>query len=207
MAAALAYVWARVNRSLLLGTSLPESAQDIVAEQVMRAVRKDPTLLNRAMAGDAAALGTIRSIVQAVASGQAIVTRNEEERRLVDKMIAEGKSGAEIQAALDDFRKRAGVPSRIDLPKNPDELLKLGWIETTHPAEAANGRRTFKNPQTGEKIEFDKGNPGKQGFGRQDHYHRENPSITTKRDKYLDVDGNQVPDGAKRSHIIPGPKQ
>jgi len=163
MAAALAYVWARVNRSLLLGTSLPESAQDIVAEQVMRAVRKDPTLLNCAMAGDAAGLGTIRSIVQTVASGRAIITRNEEERGLVDKMIAEGKSGAEIEAALDDFRKRAGVPSRLDLPKNPDELLKQGWIETTHPAGAARGHREFENPQTGEKLAFDKGKPGETG--------------------------------------------
>ncbi len=57
MAAALAYVWASVNRSLLLGTSLPESAQDTVAEQVMRAVRNDPTLLDRAMSEDAGGAG------------------------------------------------------------------------------------------------------------------------------------------------------
>jgi len=164
MAAALAYVWASVNRSLLLGTSLPESAQDTVAEQVMRAVRNDPTLLDRAMSEDAGALGAIRLIVQTVASGLAIVTRNDEERRLVAKMVAQGKSGAEIQAALDEFRKRAGVPSRLDLPKEPDDLLRRGWIETTHPDAAETGHREFENPETGEKISFDRGQPGQSGF-------------------------------------------
>jgi len=56
MAAAVAYAWARANRSLLMSTSLLESAQDSVATQVMRAVQSDPTLLDRAMSGDAEAL-------------------------------------------------------------------------------------------------------------------------------------------------------
>ena len=213
VAAALAYVWASHNRALLivtppgdgqLGTSLPESAQGTVAEQVMRAVQKDPTLLNRAMAGDAGALGAIRSIVQTVASGLAVIVRNEEERQLRDDMIAEGKTGEEIQAKLDELRRRAGAPSRIDLPKNPDDLLKDGWIETTHPNAAVSGRRTFEDPRTGEKLSFDKGRAGEPGFRGSDHYHRANPDGTSKRDEYLDVHGNPTPDGSKRSHILPG---
>ncbi len=215
MAAALAYVWANNNRSLLvlslpdngqLGTFLPESAQSTVAEQVMRAVQKDPTILNRVLSGDAAAGEAIRSIVQTIASGLAVVTRNDEERKLVDQMISEGKNSADIQAALDDLRKRAGVPSRLDLPTNPDDLLKTGWIETTHPSAGATGRRTYENAISGEKLEFDKGRPGERGFRGVDHYHRTNPDKTTKQDAYLDGDGNPVSDGSKRSHIIPGVK-
>lgn len=202
VAAALAYVWASHNRALLvavpagngqLATLLPESAQGAVAEQVMRAVQKDPTLLERAMSGDAGALGTIRSIVQTVASGLAVITRNDEERRLVDRMLMEGKSGAEVQAALDELRKRAGVPGRIDLPKNPDNLLEGGWIETTHLDAGASGHREFEHPETGEKISFDKGRLGSPGFEGRDHYHRINPASQSKRDSNLDVHGNPVP--------------
>ena len=213
VAAALAYVWASYNRALLIvtppgngqvGASVPESAQDTVAEHVMRAAQNDPTLLDRAMAGDAGALGTIRSIVRTVASGLEIITRNKEERELVDKMTAEGKSSAEIQAALDEFRKRVGVPSRLDLPNNPDDLLKRGWIETTHPDATGTGHREFENPDTGEKISFDKGRPGQPGFEGRDHYHRLNPNPSSKRESNLDVHGNPVPRGSKRSHIISG---
>ena len=213
IAAALAYVWASHNRALLvvappgngqLGTSLPESAQSTVAGQVMRAVQKDPTLLERAMSGDAGALGAIRSIVQTVASGLEVIVRNEEERQLRDRMIAEGKTGEEIKAALDELRRRAGAPSRIDLPKNPDDLAKCGWIETTHPEAGAAGRRTFEDPQTGEKIEFDKGRAGEAGFKAVDHYHRINSDRTNRRDAYLDVHGNPVSDGSRRSHIVTG---
>ena len=213
MAAAVAYVWASHNRALLivtppgdgqLGTSLPESAQGTVAEQVMRAVQKDPTLLDRAMSGDAGALGTIRSIVQTVASGLEVIVRNEEERQLRDDMIAEGKTKEEIQAKLDELRKRAGAPSRLDLPKDPDDLLKRGWIETTHPDATGTGHREFENPDTGEKISFDKGRPGQPGFEGRDHYHRLNPNPSSKRESNLDVHGNPVPRGSKRSHIISG---
>ena len=213
MAAALAYVWASHNRALLIvappgngevGTSLPESAQGTVAEQVMRAVQKDPTLLDRAMSGDAGALGAIRLVVQTVASGLEVIVRNEEERQLRDRMIAEGKTGEEIQAALDERRKRAGVPSRIDLPNDPVELLKRGWVETTHPEAGSAGRRTFEDPKTGEKISFDKGRAGELGFRGYDHYHRINPDGMSRRDEYLDVHGNPTPDGSKRSHILPG---
>lgn len=96
---------------------------------------------------------------------------------------------------------------RLDLPANPDDLLRKGWIETTHPKEAENGRRTFENPQTGQKIEFDKGEPGEFGFRGKGHYHYLNPNRTGKRDDYLDVNGNPVPDGSKRSHTIPGKQQ
>ncbi len=213
VAAALAYVWASNNRALLvvtplkdgqLGPSLPASAQDVVAEQVKRAVQKDPTLLDRAMSGDAGALGAIRSIVQTVASGLTVITRNQEEREFVDNMIADGRTGDEILAALNEFRKRAGVPSRLDLPKSPDELLNDGWVETTHPDAAPIGHREFENPKTGERISFDKGRPGARGFEGRDHYHRMNPHSQSKLESNLDVHGNPVPRGSKHSHIIAG---
>ena len=120
------------------------------------------------------------------------------------QMMGEGKSGVEIQAALDELRKRAGAPSRLVLPPNPNDLLKDGWVETSNSNAAATGHREFKNPQTGEEVWFDKGRPGKPGFEGKDHYHRVNPNSTSKRDSNLDVHGNPVPRGNNRSHIIPG---
>ena len=90
------------------------------------------------------------------------------------------------------------------LPANPDDLLNDGYNETSHPDAAANGRRTFENPDTGDEVHFDQGKPGQPGFEGQDHYHRENPASTSKQDRYLDSDGNPVPKGSKKSHILPG---
>jgi hypothetical protein len=103
MAAALAYAWARTNRSLLLGTSLPESAQDAVAEQVMRAVRADPALLDRAMASDASALATIRAAVKATPTpGTVYEGRNDDKRALIAQLFSDGKSGTETRATIED---------------------------------------------------------------------------------------------------------
>ena len=93
-----------------------------------------------------------------------------------------------------------GVPR---LPANPDDLVAQGWKETSHPAAAAAGRRTFQNPKTGEIVEFDKAKPGATGFRGQDHYHVRNPRATGKSDYYLDKNGNPVPDGSKASHLSP----
>lgn len=43
--------------------------------------------------------------------------------------------------------------------------------------------------------------PGSPGFEGKDHYHQRNPNSTGKGDYYLDIDGNPVPKGSKRSYI------
>jgi hypothetical protein len=97
-----------------------------------------------------------------------------------------------------------GKGKQSPLPANPDDLLRSGWIETTRPEAAAKGHRDFENPQTGEKVRFDKGRLGQTGNKAVDHYHRENPSKTGDRDTNLDADGNVTPRGSKSSHIFPG---
>lgn len=88
-----------------------------------------------------------------------------------------------------------------ELPENPDDLLDEGWVE--EETQAPN-RRRFRNPETGEELEFDQGQPGSPGWRGRDHYHRPNPNATGKGDAYLDGNGNPVPRGSGRSHIPPG---
>jgi hypothetical protein len=92
------------------------------------------------------------------------------------------------------------------LPENPDELLDEGWEETSHPKEKENGRRRFKNPETGEEIIFDKGKLGQPGWSGRDHYHRPNPGKTNRHDEYLDKNGRPVRSGSEPSHIPSGTK-
>lgn len=87
------------------------------------------------------------------------------------------------------------------LPENPDDLVEQGWTE--EPTRAPN-RRRFRNPETGEVLEFDKAQPGKPGWRGKDHYHRPNPGKTGDGDAYLDRNGNPVRDGSGPSHIPPG---
>ena len=87
-------------------------------------------------------------------------------------------------------------------PQNPDELVEQGWEETTHP-DNHSGNRDFVNPKTGEKIHYDKGVSGANGFKGKDHYHRYNPNSTDNSDLYLDRYGNSTPKGSKLSHILP----
>jgi RHS repeat-associated protein len=91
---------------------------------------------------------------------------------------------------------------KIELPKNPDDLLNEGWKEVTDPRNTS-GSRDFINPQTGEKVRFDPGKQGANGWEGKDHYHRVNPDSTGKSDYYLDVNGNPVPRGSNSSHIPP----
>ena len=203
-AAALAFRWAQNKGPWLFDTPQTGPAMQAMAERVMRAVQADPTLLDRSLAGNAPSMAALKAVAQGTTvPGSGIETRTDEERLLVAQMLGEGKSGAEIEAALDELRKRAGAPSRLVLPPNPDDLLKDRWVETSNPNAAATGHREFKNPQTGEEVWFDKGRPGKPGFEGKDH-HRVNPSSTSKQDSNLDVHGNPVPRGNNRSHIIPG---
>ena len=88
------------------------------------------------------------------------------------------------------------------LPVDPDDLLDQGYNETTHPNAAANGHRTFVNPETGEEVRFDEGEEGQTGAAASDHYHVLNPNRTGNQDLYLDIDGNPVARGSRASHIF-----
>ena len=77
-----------------------------MAERVLRAVRVDPALLDRALAGDGAPLKA--AVQTAPVPGSGIETRSDEERSLVWQMVREGRSSADIQAALDARRGRSG---------------------------------------------------------------------------------------------------
>jgi len=90
-----------------------------------------------------------------------------------------------------------------ELPEDPDDLLDDGYEETTHLEVQEGGTRTFRNPETGDKVRFDKGDPNEPGWKGKDHWHRYNPNTTGKGDLYLDKNGNPVPKGSKPSHIEP----
>lgn len=90
-----------------------------------------------------------------------------------------------------------------DLPENPDELLDRGYTETSHPDAKAAGHRDFVNPETGDRVRFDKGKPGSPGHEGQDHYHRYNPGRTGKLDEYLDAQGKPCARGSDQSHLYP----
>ena len=98
------------------------------------------------------------------------------------------------------------APDEIDWenpPANPSELSS-DWEDVTHPEKAKNtDNRDFKNKNTGEEITFDKGKEDKPGCEGKDHWHRHNPNSSSKGDKNLDTQGNPVPKGSKKSHIVP----
>ena len=89
------------------------------------------------------------------------------------------------------------------LPKNPDTLINRGWVETTHEAVKSKGinPKIFKEKKTGLTVHFDKARPNKPGFEGKDHYHVRNPNSTSKKDYYLDIEGNPVPYGSRKSHL------
>lgn len=89
------------------------------------------------------------------------------------------------------------------LPSDPNMLLKMGWVETTHPIKASLGMREFKEISTGLEIRFDKGKTGGSKFTAVDHYHIYNPKTTGNNDLYLDKTGKTVRKGARQSHIFP----
>jgi RHS repeat-associated protein len=89
--------------------------------------------------------------------------------------------------------------SNNNYPKTPDGLGEE-WEETTSPKNQTGNYRQFKNKETGEKIQFDKGKPGQTGWEGKDHWHRFNPSSKNNRDLYLDKNGNPVRKGSDASH-------
>lgn len=79
------------------------------------------------------------------------------------------------------------------------------WEDVTDPRMRENtDSREYYNPETGQKVRFDKGREGANGFEGKDHYHIYNPNSTGKNDKYLDINGNPVRKGSKPSHVLPG---
>jgi len=111
--------------------------------------------------------------------------------------MAAGKLGKKILGKGDDVAKKG-------LPKNPDDLKKSGYADTSHPEAAKRGHRTFENSDTGDKVRFDKGKSGANGYEGKDHYHRSNPGATGKKDQYLDKSGNPCARGCDASHLLPG---
>ena len=89
------------------------------------------------------------------------------------------------------------------MPRDPEQLLREGYRETSNPKAASAGHREFTHPETGDVVRFDKGKPGQPGHAGRDHYHRDNPAATGKHDAYLDANGKPVPRGSDASHLYP----
>jgi len=88
-----------------------------------------------------------------------------------------------------------------NLPKNPNTLIKKGWIEKTDIRNLS-ANRDFEN-SNGLKLHFDKEIKGAPGFRGKDHYHLYNPNTKNDGDLYLDQFGNSVAKGSKASHLLP----
>lgn len=116
--------------------------------------------------------------------------------------VGGGAVGTAGKAALKGLGKLASRFGK-SLPKNPNNLLKQGYKETTHADAGKAGHRTFENSQTGDKLRFDQGKPGASGHKGNDHYHRENPNTTGRHDKFLDQNGNPCANGCDASHLYP----
>ena len=89
-------------------------------------------------------------------------------------------------------------------PSSPNDLSP-DWDETTNP-DNKSGKKEFTNKKTGERIRWDPGEPGKEGYRGKNGWHRYNPEWTKKwgkKDYYLDKDGNPVNRGSGPSHIFP----
>ena len=89
------------------------------------------------------------------------------------------------------------------LPKTGNMLFSRGWVDISHPKQAENGSFSYKDPNTGLRIRYDKAISGAPGFSGKNHYHILNPDAHSSRDMYLDKDGNPCARGSKRSHILP----
>ena len=119
-----------------------------------------------------------------------------------DPLRADGDEDAPPVAPDAGTDETATTSAPRPLPDGPEGLLEQGYTETTHPAAAENGHRTFE--KDGETIRFDEGDPNKPGHAGRDHFHRDNPNMTGKQDRYLDRNGNPVAKGSDASHLYPG---
>ena len=151
------------------------------------------------LSGDPKAIGTaVGTIGMMVIPGAGEADAAEDAAR-----VSEAADAAKAADAAEGAEAGADAGKAGALPKNPDDLLNQGYVETSHPDAAAAGHRTFTNPETGDTVRFDEGTPGQPGYEGVDHYHRDNPNSTGKSDTYLDKDGNPVPKGSKPSHLLP----
>ena len=85
------------------------------------------------------------------------------------------------------------------LPKDPFKDPRLKDI--SHPKGKQKGHYQFKDKETGQILEYDKGKPGEPGHKGRDHYHRPNPNSTGRHDEYLDGNGRPVSDKSEESHL------
>jgi hypothetical protein len=92
-----------------------------------------------------------------------------------------------------------------NLPGNPYKLVeKSGWIEISDPNEKSFRRLTFKNPITGQIVDYDKADPRKEGYAGKGHYHCRNPLATGNDNKYIDPTTRlPIRKGHSKSHILP----
>ncbi len=100
-----------------------------------------------------------------------------------------------VQLKINDIDWGSG-----SVPASPEELGE-DWVETTSSKNQTGNYRRFKNKETGEEVQYDKGKPGEPGWEGKDHWHRFNPNSKNNRDLYLDKNGNPVRKGSDPSHI------
>jgi len=128
---------------------------------------------------------------------------------LAEGHIAEMKAGqASRNESADGPKEKTeegaedkGTQKFPDLPKDPDEILKQGYKETTHPDADKVGRREFENPDSGDHVAWDTGRPGEKGWKGKNHWHRFNPNSRSRHDEFLDRDGNPVGKYDDKHHI------
>lgn len=88
------------------------------------------------------------------------------------------------------------------LPKDPKDLVRNGWKDVTDDRNKGNSKE-FYNPKTKDKVRFDKGQRGKNGYRGKNHYHWYNPNYKNDGFKYLDKNGNPTRKNNKNSHLFP----
>ena len=86
-------------------------------------------------------------------------------------------------------------------PPAPEDLGE-DWEETTSKESGKQDiHKEYTNKKTGQKINFDKGDPSKTGWKKVDHYHVRNPVSKNKGDYYLDKYGKPCSKGSEASHL------
>jgi hypothetical protein len=122
--------------------------------------------------------------------------------RLAVKAAREEKAAAKIADAGGKILKKKWGKGKY--PKDPKELEKEGWKDTTDPRMRENtNSREYTNPETGERVRFDQGDPKASGYASEDHWHQYNNDATSKGDYYLDQNGVPTSKGSNASHIPP----
>ncbi len=122
-----------------------------------------------------------------------------------DNYSATDDYAAYVKRFNEEFEEEVKEKNRdTRLPQNPDQLLEDSeWKETTHPKAKEHGHRTFENTKTGEKLRYDAAKPGETGHKGDSHWHRFNPDSTSKFNKFLDANGDPVPEHSEPSHLYP----